>query len=81
MSKFKKGDRVIWNSCFGYDIGYFDRNGFAYDSESIALTLQTGSFAGSDILVAPFEVFPYSDELVDQLTKKYGYEKRFSETF
>lgn len=78
MSKFKKGDRVIWNSCFGYEIGFFEQ---ADHDESIILTLSTGSLVGADIKVAPFEVFPYSNDLVDQLTKRYGYEKRFSETF
>lgn len=81
MSGFKKGDRVIWNSCFGYDIGYFNGNGYAREGESIIMSLESGHLAGSDILLAPFEVFPYSDELVDKLTKKYGYEKRFAKTF
>ena len=73
----KKGDRVIWDSGFGYEIGYCKE----IDNEDFFIEYASGSAVGRIGRVLTSEIFPYSDKLVKKLTKKYGYEKRFSEVF
>ena len=78
MRTFKKGDRIIWNSHFGYDIGYFIGEGVMYYTYSVEIV--TGKYPG-EMSLPVNEIHPYSDGLVDDLTKEYGYERRFSEVF
>ena len=78
MSKFKLNDRVIWDIGFGYEIGYFRGNDYKNDT---TLVLASGKLYGSLQTHNTSEVFPYSLELVERLTKKYKYEKKFSEIF
>ena len=75
---FVKGDRVIWDSHFGYEIGYFIGEGNQYNTWLIDII--TGICVG-ECCHSKIEVHKYSDELIDKLTKKYGYEKRFSDVF
>lgn len=75
----KKGDKVIWDSHFGYDIGYFLGKGAAY--EHWAIKFASGICCGEQGLVAKTELHPYSKELIAELTEKYGYEKDWSDTF
>lgn len=77
-SKFAKGDRVIWDSGFGYEIGYFIGEGNQY--ETWLIELSTG-LVSEPCSYRKSEVFKYSSELVNRLTNEYGYEKRFSELF
>jgi len=73
---FKPGDKVIWDSRHGYDIGIFKGEGGAY--YTWAVEINTGQFPG----VGAFnrtDIYPYSKELVAQLTQKYGYEKDWSD--
>ena len=75
----KKGDKVIWDSHFGYDLAYFIGEGAAYEHWSIKLA--SGRCCGERALVAKTELHPYSKELIAELTKKYGYEKDWSDIF
>ena len=80
MSKFNSKDKVIYDSGFGYDIGYYvDYSTIEYDS--VTLLMATGISAGHEILVNRNTVIPYSKEKIKELTKIYGYEKSFSEEF
>ena len=77
-SVFDFNERVVWDSGFGYEIGYFLGEGTSYDTWLI--DVKTG------LIVEPCshsksEVFKYTTELINKLTAKYGYEKRFSELF
>lgn len=74
---FEKGDRIIWHSHFGYDIGEFQCDAPSMDNYTIQLL--SGKFCDFGMSsVSRSEVFKYSEELVVELTKKYGYEKKFS---
>ncbi len=75
---FDFNERVVWDSGFGYEIGHFLGKGNSYDTWLI--DVRTG------LIVEPCshlksEVFKYTNELINKLTAKYGYEKRFSELF
>lgn len=75
---FSQNERVIWDSHFGYDIGYFLGDGWAYNTYLI--DIRTGRIV-EECSLSKSEVHKYTDELIDKLTAKYGYEKRFSDTF
>ena len=75
-SSFSIGDKVIWDSHFGYDIALFLREGVAYDHWKIEL--HSGKFRWTETIVSKSELHHYSKELIAKLTKKYGYEKDFS---
>jgi hypothetical protein len=75
---FEFNERVVWDSGFGYEIGHFLGEGTHY--ETWLIDVRTG------LIVEPCshsksEVFKYTTELINKLTAKYGYEKRFSELF
>lgn len=75
---FSFNERVIWDSHFGYEIGYFLGEGNQYHTWLI--DIRTGLIK-EPCSYSKSEVHKYTDELISELTKKYGYEKRFSNTF
>lgn len=75
---FDFNERVVWDSGFGYEIGYFLGEGNWYDTWLI--DVRTGLIIG-ECSHSKSEVFKYTTELINKLTAKYGYEKRFSELF
>lgn len=76
--KFSTGDMVVWDSHFGYEIGYFLGEGHVY--ETYLIDVRTGR-VNEPTCYPKSEVHRYSNELIDKLIEKYGYEKRFSEVF
>lgn len=67
----KKGNKVIWDSGFGFEIGYFiEKNKTICD-----ILLASGRYSGMVLVFPDFELSDYSDELCKQLTTKYGFEK------
>jgi len=75
----KKGDRIIWDSGFGYDIAIFVSSGGIFKTSKVEFC--SGIQCGKVGCIAKKELHLYSIELVAKLTDKYGYEKSFSETF
>jgi hypothetical protein len=75
---FSFNEKVIWDSHFGYEIGYFLDEGQV--EETYLIDVRTG-VVHEPTCYSKSEVHKYTDELIDKLTKKYGYEKRFSDTF
>jgi chemotaxis signal transduction protein len=75
---FKLNDRIIWDSSFGYEIGYFIGDGKLMSTYEVMLV--TGKVQGL-VSHSISEIHKYSEDLIDALSKKYGYEKKFSETF
>ena len=76
---FSIGDRVIWDSHFGYDIAYFIGEGAAYEHWKIELA--SGKFYGTETMVSKSELHHYSKDLIAKMTKQYGYEKDWSDVF
>lgn len=66
------GDKIIWDSNFGYEIGIFLGWGNQYNTYLVNLT--TGIILG-EVSHSIDEIKLYSDELKDKLNKKYGYGK------
>lgn len=71
---FEINEKVVWDSHSGYEIGYFLGEGVLY--ETYLIDMKTG-VVREPCSHSKNEVFRYSDELIDKLFKKYGYEKRF----
>lgn len=71
---FDFNERVIWESGFGYEIGHFLGEGKPYDTWLI--DMRTGLIIGQ-CSHSKSEIFKYTNELINKLTTKYGYEKRF----
>jgi len=75
---FSFNERVVWDWHFGYEIGYFLGEGNQY--HTYLIDVRTG-LIHEPCSYSKSEIHKYSNELIDELTKKYGYEKRFSDTF
>lgn len=75
---FSFNERVVWDSHFGYEIGYFLGKGHVY--ETYLIDVRTG-VVHEPTCYPKSEIHKYTNELINKLTKKYGYEKRFSDVF
>lgn len=73
---FSFNEAVVWDSHFGYEIGYFLGEGHVY--ETYLIDVRTG-VVHSPTCYPKLEIHKYSNELIDKLTKKYGYEKRLKD--
>lgn len=71
----KEGDRIIWDSSFGYDIGVFVSDAISYGN--VTIETYSGITAGSEISVRKSCVYDYSDELRDKMAQKYGHKYEF----
>lgn len=76
--KFTLNERVVWDSHFGYEIGYFLGEGNSYNTYLV--DIRTGIVREPNSY-SKNEVHKYTDELITELTKKYKVEKRFSDIF
>lgn len=72
---FEFNEPVVWDSQFGYEIGYFLGDGVIYNTYLI--DVKTGLIL-EPCTYPKTEVHKYTDELIKTLTKKYGYEKKFN---
>ena len=74
----KKGDKIIWDSHFGYEIGYFigENDNVVYNTYKVELI--TGIVTGVTSR-SKHEVIPFTDEALKQMIKKYKYTKTFTE--
>lgn len=75
---FKENEPIIWDSHFGYEIGYFVGNGKLINTYEVELI--TGNIQGL-VSHSISEIHKYSEHLIDSLSEKYGYQKRFSQVF
>jgi hypothetical protein len=67
----KKGDLIIWDSHFGYDVGYYSKEeGVMYDTCEIVLVtgVSEGKFSASH-----HEVKPFTKEKIEELNQRYQY--------
>lgn len=77
-SIFSLGDRIVWDSHFGYEIGYFLGEGVVFNSYLV--DVKTGKIQ-ERCSYSKEEIHKYSNELIDTLSQKYGYEKRFNDSW
>lgn len=66
-----QGDKIIWDSGFGYDIGEFVKNSLAHENHSI-IVLRSGISANKQLLVSSKEIIEYTDEHATELSKRYS---------
>lgn len=77
-SAFSFNEAVVWDSHFGYEIGCFLGECNVY--ETYLIDIRTG-VVRKPICYPKSEIHKYTNELIDKLTKKYGYKKSFSDVF
>ena len=75
---FSFNEEVVYDSHLGYEIGYFLGEGHVY--ETYLIDVRSG-LVHEPTCCPKSEIHKYTNELIDKLTKKYGYEKRFSDVF
>ena len=67
----KKGDKIIWDSGWGYDIGYFiGESKTQYHHYKVNMV--TGVVQG-ECTYPISEIKPYSEELIKELRERYKY--------
>jgi hypothetical protein len=69
-TNLQKNDKVIWDSGYGYDIGYFIGEGNSYNTYLI--DMKTGIVRG-ECSYPKNKIYKHSDQLEMELKKKYGY--------
>jgi hypothetical protein len=73
-----EGDRIIWDSGFGYEIGYFIEDSDHVMYHSYRVNLISGLIIGKSLRNKD-EVYKYTDVQVEKLYEKYGYIKEFTQ--
>ena len=70
----KQGDKIIWDSGFGYDLGYYLRE---CDNQyhSTVVKMATGRSANREMCFSKDRVIPYTAEKLEELTEKYRYKQ------
>ncbi len=69
----KEGDKCIWNSGFGYDIGTFVGPGIAMGM--VTIIPLTGKRPGIKAACSEGDVKPFSDLLNAEMAFQYGYDQ------
>ena len=66
----KKGDKIIWDSHFGYEVGYFsNEKGVMYNTSEVDLV--SGIVHGK-LSVTSYEILAFTKEIVESLNVKYN---------
>lgn len=72
--KFRPAERIIYDSGFGYEIGYF----VEYVANHVIVDLISGSVMG-DCCFSESDIHHYTEEKFAEVVKKYKYEKSFND--
>ena len=73
----KKGDKIIWDSGFGYEVGYFIEDGDKKMSNTYVIELVTGVEKGRTYR-SKDEITFYTPENKNRMKSEYKYDKTFS---
>ena len=68
--EFKKGDRIIWDSGFGFEIGRFIEDSEHQMYGSYKVNLITGVVQGESLRPSS-EIKPLNEETIKEVSKKY----------
>lgn len=71
-------EKIIWDSGFGYEIGFFIREANDIVQNTVIVELITGSQIGS-ALRSKDSIHLYCEETLEKMYKKYKYWHNFSE--
>lgn len=69
--EFKKGDRIIWDSGFGFEIGRFIEDSEHQMYGSYKVNLITGVVQGESLRPAS-EIKPFNEETIKEMSEKYN---------
>ncbi len=72
--EFTEKEKIIWDSHFGYEIGYFIGPGVTQGTYEV--DLETGVIQGK-VSHACSEIHKYTPELLEQLKEKYRYDEKY----
>jgi len=70
----KNGDKLIWDTCSGYDVCYFSE---VHNSGESSVKFMSGIGSESFGIVFNSELKQYSKSAIEECEKKYGYRKDF----
>lgn len=74
----EKGDKILWDSGFGYEIGYYIGESSVYFHVTVSLISNKYSENG-DCCFVKTDIIPYTEEDSKRLSDEYGYEHRFED--
>jgi len=75
-NKLKEGDKIIWDSHFGYEIGYYvSDEGVMYNTCLVKLV--TGICPGVNNSLTKHEIIPYNRENLTEMVTKYNQVKSY----
>jgi len=77
----KKGDRVIIAGPNGYEIGFITYINQILMLNAITVEFSSGPLVGARASFDIGSLHLYEDRMIDNLTEKHGYEKRFAKEF
>lgn len=73
----KKGDKIIWDSGFGYELGYFIEESDHIIYNTYKVKLDTGITNGKEQLREKQSIILYNIDNYNKMVNKYKYEKHF----
>ena len=75
FTKMKKGDRIIFDSGFGYNLGFYDSE--TSEHSVVKLIMQTNGYDPLKTIVARDSLMKYTKDNLIKMHKKYGELKEF----
>jgi hypothetical protein len=78
-TEYEEGDKLIWDSGVGYDVGYFVSYSEMFDVSCIRFKFASGFSSGREGNISMSAIFPYSEEKIIKMTDKYGMKKDFEQ--
>ena len=76
----KKGIKIIWDSNFGYELGYFIKKSDENMYNTFLVDIRTGIITGK-CMHYKNEILLYNSDNLELMKKKYNYIKKFSKEF
>ncbi len=73
----KEGDKIIWDSGFGYEVGYYIKESDFNVYNTYLVNLSTGIVIG-ECMHSKHEITAYNPKNLAEMESKYGYKKKLS---
>lgn len=74
----KEGDKIIWDSDFGYEVGYYIKESDFNIYNTYLVNVCTGIVTG-ECMHPKHEIIAYNPKNLAEMQNKYGYEKKLIE--
>lgn len=77
IEPFSLNEGIVWDSGFGYEIGYFLGEGNQYGTYLVKIITAAPPIGQCSFPTS--QIHRYTCELIDELTKRYGYRRDFTD--